>query len=58
MEVQDIRDQEKTKIQLITDVDSAIRAVGQRIKDDSLEPGHYAETVKALAMLVIARATL
>lgn len=51
-------DQVENKSQVITDVDSVISAVGERIRDDSLELGYYAETVKALAQLVMARALL
>lgn len=58
MEIQKVKEQAENKIQLITNVDSVINAVGQRIKDDSLELGSYADTVKALAQLVMARALL
>lgn len=58
MEIQKVKEQAENKIQLITNVDSVINAVGQRIKDDSLELGSYTDTVKALAQLVMARALL
>lgn len=48
----------KNKAQLTEEVDSIIKSVGQRIKNDSLEMGSYAGTVKALAELVTARASL
>lgn len=54
----EVKDQVENKIQLIEEVDGAIKSVCQRIKDDSLELGYYSETVKALAQLVMARALL
>jgi hypothetical protein len=39
-------------------VDSVIESVGDRIKSNDTLPGEYADTIKALAMLVEARASL
>ena len=58
MSTQAVKDQVKNKIQLIEEVDSTINAVCKMIKDDSLAVFDYANTVKALAELVIARALL
>lgn len=58
MSTQVVKDQVKNKIQLIEEVDSTINAVCKTIKDDSLAVCEYANTVKALAELVIARALL
>lgn len=57
MSTQEVKDQVKNKIQLIEEVDSTINAVCKTIKDDSLAIS-YADTVKALAELVVARALL
>lgn len=58
MSTQEVKDQVKNKIQLIEEVDSTINAVCKTIKDDSLTIDSYADTVKALAELVVARALL
>lgn len=39
-------------------VDSVIESVGERIKSNDTLPDEYADTIKALAMLVEARASL
>lgn len=39
-------------------VDSVIESVGERIKSNDTLPGEYADTIKALAELVTARAAL
>lgn len=39
-------------------VDSVIESVGEKIKNNDSIPGEYADTIKALAMLVEARASL
>ena len=39
-------------------VDSVIESVGERIKSNDTLPSEYADTIKALAMLVEARASL
>lgn len=58
MSTQAVKDQVENKIQLIEEVDSTIKSVCQSIKDNSLTIETYANTVKALAELVIARALL
>lgn len=39
-------------------VDSVIESVGEKIKSNDTLPGEYADTIKALAVLVEARASL
>lgn len=57
--IQDIRDQEKRKIEVTDEIDSVISEICKKIKkDDFITSRDYAETVKALAQLVTARTLL
>lgn len=58
MTIQETREQDEKRINLIAEVDSTINAVCKKVKDNDVVIEGYAETVKALANLVIARAFL
>ncbi len=56
--IQEVKKQIEDKIQLTVKVDSTIEAVCEKIKKDDVVIGEYANTIQALAMLVMARALL
>lgn len=51
-------EQARKKVTLADELDEIIKSVGTRVKTSDLCPGEYADTVKALAALVEARARL
>lgn len=55
---QKLKEQAESKNSLITDVDNIIKILCQRIKNETVPIGQEAETIKALAELVTARAML
>ncbi len=56
--VQDIREREKRKNEIVDGVDSVISDVCENIRGSAIADAIYAERIKALAMLVIARALM
>lgn len=53
-----VKEQIENRINLIAEIDSAINEVCKKVKNDKVMTVEYAQTVKALADLVIARAFL
>lgn len=51
-------EQARKKIDLVDEVDETINAICKKVKVSDLCPGEYADTVKALAALIEARAIL
>lgn len=58
MSTWEIRKQAEDKSRLIAELDSTIESVCEKIKNEDIVVGEYHDTVKALAMLVGARASL
>lgn len=56
--IQDIREQEKRKNEITDEVDGVISDVCRNIRGSVIADAIYAEKVKALAILVIARALM